>query len=70
MGAQEKEISVNFNPRLSAIRPSNNWVLWIKFEPSALALKRIFGDLNGVAVVSDCCIGPIPCSLHLTLLHV
>ena len=42
LGAQEKEISVNFNPRLSAIRPSNNWVLWIKFEPSALALKRIF----------------------------
>ena len=46
-------------------------LLWIKFEPSALALKRIFWDLNGVAVVSECCIGPIPpCSLHLTLLNV
>ena len=45
-------------------------LLWIKFEPSALALKRIFRDYNGVAVVSECCIGPIPCPSHLTLLQV
>ena len=45
-------------------------LLWIKFEPSALALKRIFWDVNGVSVVSECCIGPIPCSPHLTFLHV
>ena len=35
-------------------------LLWIKFEPGALALKRIFWDVNGLAVVSECCIGPIP----------
>ena len=30
-------------------------LLWVKFEPSSLALKRIFWDLNGVDVVSECC---------------
>ena len=39
---------------------------WLEseFEPSALALKRIFCDLNVVAVVkeagSQSCIGPVP----------
>jgi len=28
-------------------------LLWIKFEPSALAFKRIFWNLNGIAVVTD-----------------
>ena len=35
-------------------------LLWIKFEPGALALKRIFWDVNEVAVVSECCIGSVP----------
>ena len=67
VGGQERRNEVNHVTG----EGGSNTVSWDVFEPSALALKRTFWDLNGVAVVSECCIGPIPpCSRHLTLLNV